>query len=133
MTTHPRNLFFKLGIFGTIQFLILVHLAMWFYAGGTLHEAGAEGYSFTHNFFSDLGRTHTFSGARNVPTSQIFRFTMSVVGICFVAFFFALPGLFRSPLSKGLGIAAAVFGVLAGLCYFGIAQVPYNVDYWGHR
>ena len=40
---------------------------MWLYKGGTIHEPELQRYSFTYNFFSDLGRHHTPDGELQSP------------------------------------------------------------------
>jgi hypothetical protein len=133
MTTTWQKRAYALGIFGALQFIILTLLAMWIYPGGTLHEPNLEHYSFLYNFFSDLGRTVTFDRSSNLWTHLIFKTTLTIGGLCLIVFFVALPQLFTRPSSKVLALLTTVFGVLAGLSYIGIGQVPWNVDYWGHR
>ncbi len=41
--------------FVTIFFVIAVIAASYFYPGGNIHDSNQLGYSFTHNFLSDLG------------------------------------------------------------------------------
>lgn len=125
--------FFRLGIFAAVQFFILTALAMWIYPGGTLHTPGLESYDFLYNYFSDLGRTRTFDGADNTWSHLLFKTALGVSGICLILYFLALPFLFKSSGAKILILIACFFGIIAGLCYIGIAQVPYNENYWGHR
>jgi len=124
---------FYFGIFGAVQFLLLTALAMWVYPGGTLHEPHLDHYSFLYNFFSDLGRTKTFTGSSNLLTHRIFKFTLSIGGISLIFFFLALPSLFKKPTARFFAFGTMLFGIVAGLCYIGIGLVPLNVDYWGHR
>ena len=125
--------FFRLGIFAAIQFFILTTLAMWLYPGGTIHHPEYESYDFLYNYFSDLGRTRTFDGASNIICHLLFKTALGISGICLILFFVALPSLFKSNGSKALILIASFLGILSGICYLGIANVPYNVDYWGHR
>lgn len=106
---------------------------MWVYPGGTLHERSLEHYSFLYNFFSDLGRTQTFNGTSNFLTHSIFKYTLTIGGLSLIAFFLALPSLFKQPIARFFAFATMLFGVVAGLSYIGIGHVPLNVDYWGHR
>lgn len=133
MTTTWQKRSYALGIFGAIQFILLTLLAMLVYPGGTLHEPNLEQYSFLYNFFSDLGRTVTFDQNSNWLTHWIFKTTLTLGGVCLMVFFVALPQLFTRPSSKALAQLTMVFGVLAGISYIGIGQVPWNVNYWGHR
>src|SRR5678816_3388293 len=42
------------------------------YPGGTVHDEATRGYSFTHNFLSDLGSTVAFNSQRNVVGAVLF-------------------------------------------------------------
>ncbi len=128
-----QKMFFQFGVFGAIQFLVLTILAMLIYPGGTIHHPEYVEYDFLYNYFSDLGRTFTFDGSSNWLCHIIFRITLTVSGICLIAFFIALPSLFRSSGSKVLILIASFFGVLSGACYIGIANVPWNLDLGLHR
>ena len=41
--------------FVSIYFVLSVLIASYFYPGGNIHDPLQIGYSFTHNFLSDLG------------------------------------------------------------------------------
>jgi len=125
--------FFKLGIFAAIQFFVLTTLAMFLYPGGTIHHHEYESYDFLYNYFSDLGRTRTFDGDSNLTCHLLFKTALGISGASLIAFFMALPSLFRSNGSKAIILIASFLGILSGICYIGIAAVPYNVDYWSHR
>ena len=123
-----QKLFFQLGIFGTLQFFVLTTLAMLIYPGGTIHHPELERYDFMYNYFSDLGRTFTFDGADNWLSHILFNATLTVSGVCLILFFVALPSLFHSNSGKILIFIAAFFGIISGICYIGIAHVPWNIN-----
>jgi len=127
-----RQLFFWLGIFGAVQFLILTVLAMWWYDGGTLHQRELRGYSFLLNYFSDLGRTIDFRGQPNQWPQYLFRTALTVSGGCLILFFFALPGIFQNKIAKVLIGIVGLFGMVSAVSYMAIANIPWNVDYYGH-
>ncbi len=122
-----------LGILGAVQFVALTLLAMIVYPGGTMHHPDLETYSFLYNYFSDLGRTRTFSGADNGLSQGLFKTALTVGGLCLMVFFMALPALFRNKVAKGFILIASFLGLIVGGCYIAIAHLPLNVDYWGHR
>lgn len=124
---------FQVGVFGTFQFLVLTILAMLVYPGGTIHHPEFEQYNFLYNYFSDLGRTYTFDGTSNWLSHLLFRTTLTISGICLILFFIALPVLFKSIPSKTLVFIAAFFGIAAGVCYIGIANVPWNLNLGLHH
>ena len=123
-----QNRFFQFGVFGTLQFLLLTIIAMLIYPGGTIHHPEYETYDFLYNYFSDLGRTFTFDGSSNWLSHIVFKFTLTISGICLILFFVALPSLFKSNISKVLILIAAFFGIISVVCYIGIANVPWNLD-----
>lgn len=132
MSTKTQKILISLGIFGTFQFLLLVHLAMYLYKGGSIHQPNLDAYSFTTNFFSDLGRRRLPDGAINMPTSLIFKTTMAMTGLCVSLFFLAVPSLFKKNGTKTLAVLAAFFGIVSGICYVMIGNAPYDVTYWRH-
>ncbi len=129
---HWRRQALRLSLAGMVFFLVLVHLAMLSYRGSTLHDRSTEGYVFTQNYFSDLGRERNFRGEPNRPANRLFRAGMGAACVGLLAFFGVLPGLFRREESMLWATLAAVLGVGAALCYLGIALVPYDVSYGGH-
>lgn len=132
--THRwRLLSIRLTLFASLLFLVLAHLAMWLYEGGTIHQPELTRYSFTYNFFSDLGRNHRPGGGDNFPVNLIFKTALTLTGGSIALFFAALPGIFRSENARSLAALATLFGVTAGVCYVGIGLVPYDESYGGHR
>ena len=128
----PQRLVFiaELGIW---QFFFLTIIAMLLYPGGTLHDATLESYSFLNNFFSDLGRTQDFEGNVN-PARWVFTISVSFVGFAMMAFFYAMPSIFKHDQRFDvLKYIAVIFGVIAGICYVGVAFTPYDIRLSGHE
>ena len=123
---------FALAMFGAVQFLLLTSVAMVIYPGGTIHQPHLESYSFLYNYFSDLGRTHTFDGSTNWTCHYLFKTTLSIAGACIILFFAFLPVLFFRHKAFALSLLAAILGIYAGCCYIGIGWIPWNIDYGGH-
>ena len=69
--------------FVTIFFVVAVIAASYFYPGGNIHDSNQLGYSFTHNFLSDLGGLESHSGEDNIISSIFFNLSM--------LFFFFIP------------------------------------------
>ena len=67
-------------------FIFLLLVAVFFYAGGTLHDPGSKGYSFTRNFFSDLG----ILSSQNIVSVVLFGMALLVCGLTFMIYFFIL-------------------------------------------
>ncbi|MCP4123163.1 MAG: DUF998 domain-containing protein [Bacteroidetes bacterium] len=132
MNRKPQNLI-RIAELGIWQFFILTIIAMFIYPGGTLHDATLESYSFLNNFFSDLGRTQDFEGNVN-PARWVFTVTVTLVGLAMAAFFYALPAIFKRDDRFGVSKYITVFfGLIAGLCYIGVAFTPYDIRFSGHE
>ncbi len=122
---NMRFLAFSLPLYGAISFALLNIVAMVIYPGGTYQNPEFESYSFTQNYFSDLGRTQTMDGTPNFFSSFIFNNGLLMVG-CFTCFFyFYLPVLFNQN-SKVHNIAkiASVIATSSGIAFAGIALTP---------
>ncbi len=118
-----------LGVIGSMQFLFCSTFAMFKYNGGTLHKPSLTHYSFTRNYFSDLGRTKTFRGKPNQPAQTIFSNSLQLSGAIIILYFICLPFIFKRNIFM---LLAAFSGIFAGWNYIGIATVPWNENYWGH-
>ena len=80
--------------FVTLFFLLAIALGMWLYPGGNIHDPKHLGYSFTHNFLSDLGGDQSHSDEINFLSSFFFNLGMfllllsvldlSLLGDCFL-------------------------------------------------
>ncbi len=121
-----------LGLLGALQFFVLSSVAMWHYPGGTLHDRSTAGYSFLYNYFSDLGRTMSWSNEPNAMSNLYFGGSLTLVGGLLAVFFAGLPTLFKTDDGRFWAVLAAVSGVVAALCYIGIAQTPLDVNYFRH-
>ena len=64
----------------TVIFLFLQITGMQVYPGGTLHNDASVGYSFTENFFSDMGTYEARNGEPNYLSMIIFAFSLIIVG-----------------------------------------------------
>jgi hypothetical membrane protein len=109
-------------------------VAMFLYPGGTYLDPTTHGYSFFANFFSDLGATRTPSGALNTFSMILFTSALTIVGLGLAVFFVALTQFFRNARpSAMLPRTAALLGVVAGLCFIGVAFTPWNLYLAAHN
>ena len=114
-------------------FLLATTLAMWVYPGGTALDSKSAGYHFWVNFFSDLGRTHARNGAPNALASALFTLGLSCAGAALLLFAIGFARLFWDGLGQRvLSVGGAATGVLAGLCFVGVALNPADVSGHGH-
>jgi len=123
-------------IFGVIAatcvlFVVFTTTAMFLYPGGAGPLATSHGYQFFVNFFSDLGRTRTQSGATNYPSMLLFSSAMIVVGGGAAAFFGAFARYFAThettPLAERLNRIATWFGLLSAAFFAGVGLTPSNL------
>ena len=119
-----RNLVgrFRSVITAAIVFLVLTIAAMLLYPGGRVGDPQSIGYSFFTNFFSDLGQTHTHSGATNTVSLALFCIGLVAVAYTIVVFFFAFSDLFPTgTISSRIARAAAWRSVVTAISFLGVA------------
>ncbi len=123
-----REKAFIFGMIGTITYVILPLIAMVFYAGGTMINPNAPGYTFWANWFSDLGRTKGYSGKDNTVSMVIFIIAFCVLSISLIITAIALPYFFReNSLEKWLSIIGTFFLIINGILIVGIAFTPWDI------
>lgn len=119
-----RQLYLTIAV-GCALFVILTLIAMLTYAGGTVDNHNASGYSFTHNFLSNLGMVTALSGRPNWISAVLFFVSLSAAGSCLVIFFIIFPRFFNNThLQKVLSLTGSILGILAGTSFVGIAFAP---------
>ncbi len=115
-------------IIGTIGYVILIILAMLFYAGGTAENPNIQGYSFWGNTLSDSGRTIAYSGKINTTSMILFSIALSLWAISIIPFFIALRTLFNEGnLEKNLSTIGSLFAIIAAISLTGIAFSPADI------
>lgn len=120
-----KSLAFLIVILGSIQFIILTFIAMFFYKGGTYIDPSTSQYIFWYNYFSDLGQYISHSGISNRISFILFTITLTLWGLSQIPFFITFPYFFKnSKKLKSLSIVGSIFGILMGVFYVGIAFTP---------
>ena len=110
--------------YSMIIFVLFNITAMFLYPGGNLHDFEQIGYSFTRNFFSDLGLTISHSKVPNTFACILFNTSLIICGLTFSMLFYKIKDVFKYNLLSKL---ATFFGVLGGLSYIGVALTPSNL------
>lgn len=110
-----------------IVFTIGIVISMYYYPGGNIHDPLQTGYSFTHNFLSDLGGMNARSGETNVVSSYIFNACMISFIFGGIAFLY-VPGLFKNDKTNYyLAIVGSMFFFM-GACFFaGVGFTPHDL------
>ena len=130
MSIQPfwRKAVFDLVLWGCGLFLLLTALAMLAYPGGTFSDPATRGYSFFENFFSDLGMSVSHSGQANPLARLLFTVAMNFAGLGMIFFFLAFWQFFRQEtLTRLLTKLGSGLGVLAGVCFIGVAFTPHDL------
>ncbi|UCG00977.1 MAG: hypothetical protein JSW11_15335 [Candidatus Heimdallarchaeota archaeon] len=125
MKKNWRDYAFLFTIIGCIQFIVLSSLAMLSYGGGTRVNPNSSGYSFSLNFFSDLGRIKAF-GNPNTVSAILFFITLMVASFAFAIYFIAIPGILNGANPEHLK-ALSLLGVLTSLFFGCIALTPVDL------
>ena len=116
-------------------FFVLTVTAMLIYPGGRLGDPHSDGYAFFNNFFSDLGQTHTHSGAANTPSLVLFCCALTAVAAGMMVFFITFTGLFANAprFAQAFTRIAALAGCLSAVCFLGVAATPWNIALRAHN
>ena len=113
--------------FVTIFFVIAVIAASYFYPGGNIHDSNQLGYSFTHNFLSDLGGLESHSGEDNIVSSIFFNLSMLFFFFIGISFLF-VPILFKENKTTFiLAIIGSSFFFIGSMLFAGVGFTPYDV------
>ena len=113
--------------FVTIFFVVAVIIASYFYPGGNIHDTAQSGYSFTHNFLSDLGGLESHSGEDNIISSIFFNLSMLLFFFIGISFLF-VPILFKENKSTFiLAIVGSLFFFIGSMFFAGVGFTPYDV------
>lgn len=111
--------------FGIVIALMLSVASGLSYPGGTVRDESTRGYSFAHNFLSDLGSTVALNYQRNVVGAVLFGVSV-LIGVLVLAgsIVAAVRLLSIAPGARSFAHLAAVAGVLACAGFIGVALAP---------
>jgi hypothetical membrane protein len=114
--------------YGCGLFIVFTVIAMLTYTGGSVDDPSKAGYSFTHNFLSNLGMITAESGRPNWVAAILFTIALGTAGAALVIFFIIFRQLFQSTrLQSTLSLIGSALGVLAGISFMGIAFAPADI------
>tara|TARA_B100000315_G_scaffold260903_1_gene327098 strand:+ start:9479 stop:10177 length:699 start_codon:yes stop_codon:yes gene_type:complete len=116
-----------------VIFLLLNIIAMLMYPGTTYHDHAVQGYSFGLNFFSDLGRTVTYSGESNYISSFIFNMSLVIIGLGLLSFCMVSSIIFNANKVSDISAKlASLCGVISGIALAGVGFTPDNLYHSSH-
>ena len=114
--------------YGCGLFVILTVIAMLTYAGGSVDDHSAHGYSFSHSFLSNLGMITALSGRSNWVSAILFFIALATAGAALVIFFIRFRWLFQATrIQKTLCLLGSILGILSGISFMGIAFAPADI------
>ena len=117
----------------SVIFLVLVFLAMAFYAGGTRDNPAFPGYSFWGNTISDSGRSIAWSGIINTTSMVFLSLSLIIYGVFYIPFYLLVSdSLSEGKLEKISSKIGAIFGILSSISLIGIAFTPADILYIYH-
>ena len=106
-------------------FIGLQITGMLLYPGGTIHDDSTVGYSFTLNFFSDLGTYAAYNNEPNFLSMALFIISLTLVGTTFMLYYLSLPQLFKEdPLNYKLSILGTIFAIGGSIGLIGTGLTP---------
>lgn len=118
-----------LVIAGQVQFVVISGLAMLIYGGGSAANPALGEYSYFGNFFSDLGRTVSISGAPNTAASLTFASTLVLLGLSHLVFYWH----FRLSLGTRLFWTCRALGTVSATGVILTAFTPLDVARAAHK
>ncbi|MHA1154688.1 MAG: hypothetical protein ACTSQK_01155 [Candidatus Heimdallarchaeota archaeon] len=126
---------FTLTVIGSFLFVILLVIGMAFYQGGTRFNFDEPRFSFTDNYFSELGSVTSFSGESNIISRVFFAVAIVFGGSGLMIFYYNIPFLFRHSNKKihSISKAASIIGIVSSFACVTIAFVPVDVFTIAHR
>ncbi len=117
----------KILRFVSVFFLGSVCIAMYFYPGGNIHDPEQIGYSFTHNFLSDLGGYQSHSDEVNFISGFFFNMGMFLFATVGIAFLFVARLFREDSLNTGLASVGSMFFLVGTVFFAAVGLTPYDL------
>ena len=125
MKTKERLLFFILPSAAIVVFIFFVIMGAMSYEGGHRLDLNSQGYSFSNNYLSDLGRIKTVAGMDNSIPFYCFNSSLIILSVVFSFYFLFLPSVYDESIEiQNIARVGSVFGFLASICFAGVAFTP---------
>lgn len=116
-----------------ILFILLQVVGMQVYPGGTMHDASTIGYSFSKNFFSDMGAYAARNGEPNYLSMIIFALSLTIVGITFSLYYLFLPRVLGNDRANYLlASTGTLFAIGGSICMIGTGFTPSDIVFAPH-
>ena len=98
-----------------------------------MYDASSQGYSFSKNFFSDMGAYAARNGDPNYFSMILFAMSLTIVGITFISYYLLLPRLLGSDrINYILAWTGTLFAIGGSVCMIGTGFTPSDVVFAPH-
>jgi hypothetical membrane protein len=132
MKVLRKNFFLYIAI-GCMLFVVLTLVAMLIYPGGSHANLSQTGYSFSRNFFSDLGLRQAHNGQPNPVAGALFFVALTLAGLMLVLFFFRFRCFFLDTRQDQIiSLFGSLLGLGAGISFVGVAFTPADIYLEAH-
>lgn len=116
-----------------ILFILLQVIGMLVYPGGTMYDVSTIGYSFSKNFFSDMGAYVARNGEPNYLSMIIFALSLTIVGITFSLYYLFLPRVLGNDRTNYLlASTGTLFAIGGSICMIGTGFTPSDIVFAPH-
>jgi len=116
-----------------ILFILLQIVGMQVYPGGTMYDVSTIGYSFSKNFFSDMGAYVARNGEPNYLSMIIFSLSLTIVGITFALYYLFLPRVLGNDRTNYLlASTGTLFAIGGSICMIGTGFTPSDIVFAPH-
>ena len=116
-----------------ILFILLQIVGMQVYPGGTMYDVSTIGYSFSKNFFSDMGAYVARNGEPNYLSMIIFALSLTIVGITFALYYLFLPRVLGNDRTNYLlASTGTLFAIGGSICMIGTGFTPSDIVFAPH-
>ena len=116
-----------------ILFIFLQVVGMKVYPGGTMYDVSTIGYSFSKNFFSDMGAYAARNGEPNYLSMIIFALSLTIVGITFSLYYLFLPRVLGNDRANYLlASTGTLFAIGGSICMIGTGFTPSDIVFAPH-
>ncbi len=118
------------GSWASVRFAIVIALmigaaSVGLYPGGTVRDKSSCGYSFTHNFLSDLGSTVAINGERNAAGAVLMSVSLVILVVALAGSVVATVRLLSAaPGARAFARLAVLAGGLVCVGFLGVALMP---------
>ena len=132
-TFETKTIVILLPRVASIFFVIFQGLGMILYPGGTIHDLSTTGYSFTSNFFSDMGAYEAKNGEPNYLSMIFFSISLILVGGTFALYYLVLPKVFgNNNRNYYLSWIGTIFAFGGSICLIGTGLTPTDLVFDSH-